>query len=305
MKILLIQPPIQDFYRTSIRTQPIGLAYLAASLRTYGHQIEILDCQTEKKKSIPIPGELSYLKDFYPFDDRSPFKLFSGYYHFGLGWDEIREKIGDSKADVFGISSSFTPYHEQALEIARIVKERDSRKIVVMGGSHVSGDPAGVLESPVVDYVILGEGEIRFSHLLKEVERRGERIGEIDGVGYRKDGSIVINPLKTFIQNLDDLPHPARELLDLDRYRMKKGRSTMIITSRGCPHGCAYCSGHLVMGGFFRSRSPEAIVQEMVECHEQYGIKSFDIEDDNFTYDRERAKRLMNRHHQDIWRRMS
>jgi hypothetical protein len=79
MKILLIQPPIQDFYQTSIRTQPIGLAYLAASLKNNGHEVGILDCQTETKKSIPIPGELSYLRNFYPFNDRSPFKLYTGY----------------------------------------------------------------------------------------------------------------------------------------------------------------------------------------------------------------------------------
>ena len=111
MKILLIQPPIQDFYQTTIRTQPIRLAYLAASLKKHGHEVEILDCQTEKKRSIPIPPELSYLKDFYPFNDRSPFKLYTGYYHFGMGWDEIKRKIEDSKPDVFGISSSFTPYY--------------------------------------------------------------------------------------------------------------------------------------------------------------------------------------------------
>ncbi|MCG6535945.1 MAG: cobalamin B12-binding domain-containing protein, partial [Syntrophales bacterium LBB04] len=76
MKIVLIQPPIRDFYETSIRTQPIGLAYLAASLRSNGHNVEILDCREKKRTSIPIPPELSYLRDFYPFDDRSPFKLY-------------------------------------------------------------------------------------------------------------------------------------------------------------------------------------------------------------------------------------
>ena len=294
MKILLIQPPIQDFYQTSIRTQPIGLAYLAASLQTYGHEVEILDCQTEKRRSIPIPSELSYLKDFYPFNDRSPFKLYSGYYHFGMGWEEIRKKIEDSKADVFGISSSFTPYHQEALEIAQIIKQWDRRKIVVMGGAHVSCNPEGVLKNPFVDYVILGEGEIRLPLLLEQIEKEGKgRMKNIDGLGYRTNGGIEINPLKNFIQNLDSLPHPARELLDLDRYRMKKKRSTMIITSRGCPHGCAYCSTHLVMGASFRTRSPEAILQEMVECRKQYGIQIFDIEDDNFTFDQERAKRLM------------
>ena len=162
MKILLIQPPIQDFYQTSIRTQPIGLAYLAASLQTYDHEVEILDCQTGKKRSISVPSELSYLQDYYPFDDRSPFKLYSGYYHFGISWDEIRKKVEDSKADVFGISSSFTPYHGEALQIARIIKEWDRKKIVVMGGAHVSCDPEGVLKSPFVDYVILGKGRFAF-----------------------------------------------------------------------------------------------------------------------------------------------
>lgn len=294
MKILLIQPPIQDFYQTSIRTQPIGLAYLAASLQTYGHEVEILDCQTEKRRSIPIPPELSYLRDFYPFNDRSPFKLYSGYYHFGMGWEEIRKKIEDSKADVFGISSNFTPYHGEALEIARIIKEWDKKNIVVKGGAHVSCDPDGVLKSPFVDYVILGEGEIRFPLLLEEIEKgRVDKIEEIDGIGYRVNGEIRINPLQSFIQDLDSLPHPARELLDLDRYRMKKKRSTVIITSRGCPQGCAYCSTHLVMGAAFRTRSPESILQEMMECRKRYGIQIFDIEDDNFTFDKERAKRLM------------
>jgi radical SAM superfamily enzyme YgiQ (UPF0313 family) len=294
MKILLIQPPIRDFYRTSIRTQPIGLAYLAASLKNEGHEVEILDCQTEKKKSIPIPCELSYLRDFYPFNDRSPFKLYSGYYHFGIGSEEIRRRIENSGADLFGISSNFTPYHGEALEIAQIIKEWGMRKIVVMGGAHVSCDPEGVLRSPSVDYVVLGEGEVRFPLLLEQIGKgKVKRIEKIDGVGYRKDGEIRINPVQRVIQNLDSLPQPARELLDLDQYRIRKKRSTMIITSRGCPHGCAYCSGHLVTGTSFRARTPEAILKEMMACQKQYGIEVFDIEDDNFTFDQERAKRLM------------
>src|SRR4030043_2259904 len=294
MKVLFIQPPIRDFYQTSIRTQPLGLAYLAASLKSYGYEVQILNCQKEKKKPIPIPSELTYLRDFYPFNDRSPFKLYTGYYHFGMGWDEIRKRVENSKADVFGISSSFTPYHGEALEIAQIIKEWDRRKIVVMGGAHVSCDPEGVIQSPSVDYVILGEGEVRFPLLIEQIRKgKARAIEKIDGIGYRKDGEIKINPLQTFIQDLDSFPHPARELLDMDRYRIKKKRSTMIITSRGCPHGCAYCSAHLVMGKSFRTRTPEAIIREMVECRDRYGIQIFDIEDDNFTFDQERAKRLM------------
>ena len=296
MKILLIEPPVEEFYWTSIRTQPIGLAYLAGSLKRKGHEVEVLDCQTEKKKPIPIPSELSYLKDFYPFDDRSPFKLYTGYYHFGMEWKEIGQRIKNSKADVFGISSSFTPYHGEALKVAQIIKNWDRRKIVAMGGAHVSCDPEGVLRNPFVDFVILGEGEVRFTSLLEEIGKgRLNSIGQIDGIGYRRDGEVRINPIQNFIQDLDSLPHPARELLDLDRYRIGKKRSTMIITSRGCPHGCAYCSAHRTMGSFFRSRTPEAILDELMECQKQYGIEIFDIEDDNFTFDQGRAKRLMGR----------
>jgi radical SAM superfamily enzyme YgiQ (UPF0313 family) len=122
---------------------------------------------------------------------------------------------------------------------------------------------------------------------------KGENIEKFDGIAYRKNGKIQINPLQNFIQDLDSLPRPARELLDLDRYQMRKRRSTMLITSRGCPHGCAYCSTQLVMGTSFRARTPEAVLKEMVSCQQQYAIQIFDIEDDNFTFDQERAKRLM------------
>jgi radical SAM superfamily enzyme YgiQ (UPF0313 family) len=212
-----------------------------------------------------------------------------------MGWEKIGQKIRDSRADVFGISSSFTPYHGEALEIARIIKEWDRRKIIVMGGAHVSCDPESVLRNPSVDYVILGEGEGRFPLLLEQIGKgKATKIEEVDGVGCRNDEGIRITPLRNFIQDLDSLSPPSRELLDLDRYRLRKKRSTMIITSRGCPHACAYCSAHLVMGTSFRARTPEAILREMMECRKQYGIDVYDIEDDNFTFDQKRAKQLMN-----------
>jgi len=218
MKVLLIQPPVRDFYQTSIRTQPIGLAYLAASLKERGHEVEILDCQTGKTAQLPIPSELSYLQDVYPSDDQSPFKLYSGFYHFGMNFGEIRRRIVASRADVFGISSSFTPYHGEALEIARLIKEWDRDRIVVMGGCHVTADSGTVLESPYVDYAVLGEGENRFPLLLEGIERDNfGRMKEIDGIGYRENGKIHINPVQEFIQDLDCLPYPARELLEMNR----------------------------------------------------------------------------------------
>lgn len=294
MKVLLIQPPIEDFYLTSIRTKPIGLAYIASCLKKSGHEVEILDCQTKRKKPIQIPKELSYLKDFYPFNDKSPFKLYTGYYHFGMSWDEIRKNIEGNKADLYGISSLFTPYHYEALKIAYIIKELKPNKIIVIGGSHPTSDPFGVLKNPYVDYVILGEGEYRFPALVDLIEKgKKEKLFEIDGIGYRENGEIKINPVKGFIKDLSSLPFPARELLELDHYKINKKLYTMVVTSRGCPHRCTYCSAHLVMGENFRSRTPEDIIREIKECYENYAIEIFDIEDDNFTHDHERSKRLM------------
>jgi len=292
MKVLLVQPPVRDFYQTRIRTQPIGLAYLAASLRLEGFEVEILDCQTGRQQPISLPRPFSYLREVYPLDDVGPFRLYSGFYHFGMGWKEIRQAIDAIQPDVVGISSLFTPYHGEALEVARIAKSGDHGRIVIMGGAHVSGDPEMVLRTGPADCVVMGEGEARLPRLLKAIRDKG-LIKNVDGVGYWERNRLRINPVEGFIDPVDDIPQPARDLLEPDRYRIGNRRSTMLVTSRGCPHHCAYCSAHLVMGHRFRARSPEAVTAEISECLRRYDITSFDIEDDNFTLDLGRAKRLM------------
>ena len=227
MKTLLVQPPIQDFYYTPIRTQPIGLAYLASSLQSEGHTVEILDCRARGKWELPVPPEFSYLTEFYPFNDRSPFALYSGYYHFGMSWEQIRQEIVRADADVYGISSGFTPYHGEALTIARIIKEWDARKIVVMGGAHVNADPEGVLKSPLVDYVVLGEGERRLSLLLRELEKRGRVVAATDGIAYRRNGEMAVPAAGSFIDNLDALPHPARERPRRDHCTIRPGQRNL------------------------------------------------------------------------------
>ena len=116
MKILLIQPPVEDFYQTSLRTLPVGLLYLAASLRSAGIDVEVLDCQaTMHKHVLEVPPEFAYLKRYYQPGNLSPFKLFSHYRHYGLPWEEIRERIRQAHADVIGISALFTPFYREAL----------------------------------------------------------------------------------------------------------------------------------------------------------------------------------------------
>ena len=294
MKILLIQPPIRDFYQTAIRTQPIGLAYLAASLEKQGFEVEILDCQvTDQKKMLPVPERFSRITEFYPRGDLSPFRLFSSYHLFGLTGEEIKERIRQSSADVIGISSQFTPYCEEAFSIASLVKSVNGETPVIMGGAHVSAAPADVLRHPAVDYIVTGEGDETFPLLLQDI-KKGLQPEHLDGVGYRVHGKVHINPKRFFISDIDALAFPARHLLDFSRYTLQGRPYTVIITSRGCPQACTYCSVSQVMGKAFRTRSAAAVIEEIKHCREKYGISLFDIEDDNFTLDQRRAMQLLN-----------
>ena len=114
MKVLLIQPPIRDFYDTDIRLQPLGLCMLKAVAREYlpDAEVVVLDFhQGHGKRTVPIPAELSYLRDYYAHHDLSPFRTFHPYYHFGADFQAIAKEVEVQRPDLVGISSLFTPYH--------------------------------------------------------------------------------------------------------------------------------------------------------------------------------------------------
>jgi radical SAM superfamily enzyme YgiQ (UPF0313 family) len=295
MKILLIQPPVEDFYQTSLRTLPVGLLYLAASLRCAGIDVEILDCQaTMHKHVLPVPPEFTYLKRYYQPGNLSPFKLFSHYRHYGLPWEEIRERIRQAQADVIGISALFTPFYREALHVAALAKAVDPTCPVLMGGAHVNACPAQVLADPHVDFVVLGEGERTLPELVSALrDNRHAAISGICGVGYKISGKLVVPEHGDLIEDIDALPLPARDLIDPARYTLGGKRVTMLITSRGCPYHCTFCSIFLTAGRQFRTRSINGIIHEMRLCREHFGTEIFDIEDDNFSFDQKRATAIL------------
>src|SRR6266508_3507416 len=208
MKVLLIQPPVEDFYNTDVRLQPIGLCYLKATVGKHLPDVEVVIKDYHGgcgRKTVTIPQELSYLRDFYSSDDKSPFSTFHQYYHFGKSFAEIEAEIAELKPDVVGISSLFTPYYREALEVAALVKKRTSA-IVVMGGSHASAVPESLLSSPNVDYVVRGEGEKAFVEFLQYVLDR-KPLEEVTNVAYRRGGEIILNRM---VDNfpIDELPFP-------------------------------------------------------------------------------------------------
>ena len=134
MKVLLVQPPVRDFYDTEVRLQPIGLAYLKAAAQKYlpDVQIGIKDFHGgHGRQTVPMPKELTYLNGYYPVPDQSPFSTFHQYYHFGKSFDAIEREIADLEPDVVGVSSLFTPYYREALEVAARPEFKGKRIVTV------------------------------------------------------------------------------------------------------------------------------------------------------------------------------
>ena len=287
MKVLLIQPPVQDFYETRIRTLPLGLLYIAASLQKEKINVELLDCHSMGgKREMSIPDKFRYLKKFYPVGDLSPFRLFSKFNHFGMSWEEISAYIQNSNPAVIGISSLFTPYYKEALRIAEIACHVVPLCKIILGGHHPALDYKNLLKLNYVDYIVFGEGERRFCQIVKSLMMHESL--KNDGIAYKLKGKIFSAKTSDVIEHLDELPFPARNLLDNDKYKIGRKNYTMLLTSRGCPQKCTFCSVHLTMGHKYRKRSVENVIAEMKECFHQYGTRIFDIEDDNFTWDRSR-----------------
>jgi radical SAM superfamily enzyme YgiQ (UPF0313 family) len=291
MRVLLIQPPVQDFYDTDVRLQPIGLCYLKAAVAKYlsGIDVVVKDYHGDGgRKTVPIPRELRYLSDYYSAADKSPFSTFHRYFHFGKPFDEIEKDIASLNPDVVGISSLFTPYFREALEVAARAK-KVSQAIIVMGGSHASAVPESLLASAAVDYVIRGEGERPFVEFLRCLQDH-RPVETIANLAFKRQGEVVLNPIEENFP-LEDLPIPDLGDLAPQTYTLAGKPMTFMITSRSCPHKCSFCSVHTTFGTDYRRRSLEQVLEE-IELRYHQGYRVIDFEDDNLTYYKPTFKEL-------------
>jgi radical SAM superfamily enzyme YgiQ (UPF0313 family) len=276
MRVLLINPPIEDFFFTPQRAHPLGLLYLATILHKEGFEVKILNsCKVNKKFSLEWPKEFSYLKEYYR-PNKSAFSLFNNYCHFGLKYSQIKDKIIDFSPDIVGISSNFTPYFSSALKVARIVKEVDKRIIVILGGRLPTALPEFVLKNKCVDFVIRGEAEYSLAKLCKGIKKGKVKPSNIEGLCYKTKKRMKISSRICLVKNLNLLPFPERRLIDYKNYKFKGEISTSIIASRGCNLGCSFCA----IKEKFRYRSAENVFEEIKYCFE-LGIRHINFEDDN------------------------
>ncbi len=284
--ILLIQPPIADYYHTAKRTIPYGLAAIAAVVRQHGFTVDILDAlATQKSRIVAPPAALSHLSRYYGREDRSPFALFHHFRHYGYSLAHIQRQAAASGAFLVGIASSFSAYSDMALAVARAVKAGLPGCTVVLGGHHPTALPEAVMAEPAVDLVIRGEGEDAFAELAAALHRR-RPIGDVPGIVYRNpDGTLTISP-PTHCRDADHLPAPALDLVRRSFYARRGLDSIVVTASRGCPLACSYCATGARSWMGFRRRSVSAVLDEVRMAGEGRRIGFIDFEDENLTMDR-------------------
>ena len=291
--ILLIQPPIADFYLTAKRTIPYGLASIAGAISQSGYKVAILDAMaTAKSRGIALPEGMHDLGPYYGRVDQSPFSLFHHFRHYGYSLEHIGRQIKASGALIVGIASLFTAYSDMALAVARIAKASLPDCKVVLGGHHPTALPAEVMAEPAVDFVLRGEGEVGLP-ALAAVLTAGRDLEGVPGIVFRKpDGGLHIAE-PAVCRDLDRLPVPVFGLIRRKFYQ-RSGRDSIVISAtRGCPLACSYCATGKRSWMGFRKRSVAAVLREIRAAGEGRQVGFLDFEDENLTMDRRWFLELM------------
>ncbi len=273
MKVLLINPPFHRLMGLKNIFFPIGLAYLASYIKKY-HDVAIYNSELgdEAILNIITPEKIYENQQLLEEALNNP----SHYV-----WEEIKNKIKIFSPDVVGITTMTCKY-SAAQNISSIAKKIDPQIKVVLGGSHATADANNVLmDNKDVDFVIKTEGELAFSKLLQYLE--GEiAINQVGNLLFKKNGEIIHNQPEPYIDNLDTIPFPVRNL-DLRNHIYKPYHLNGLLGSRGCPWDCTYCSSKDIWTRKIRYRSNENILKEIDHLIDTFKIRSLMFIDDTFT----------------------
>lgn len=274
MRVVLINPPTSfeqiygdwDLSALDTYTPPLGILHIASYIRKYQHAVRVFDFQ--------LPHQ---------------------------NVEDALQQILSWQPDAIGLTA-MTSNCLNVSWIAREIKKNDPSIPVIMGGAHISAIPFETMKRfQAVDYGVLGEGEVTFLELLGNISEKLSAEG-VKGVIWRTgDGQIIMNDFRAPIENLDDLPFPAWDLLDhfpqgypSSLLEAKRLPGTAIMTSRGCPFSCTFCD-HRVFGSRVRHFSAEYTLNMMKHLKNEYGIRDLMIIDDNFLLDEDKLFEICNR----------
>lgn len=273
MRVLLIRPPYTDYGGTEPPRVgiPLGSLSVAAALEQHGHTVGIFDA-------------LTYMDHT---DDKK---------HFGASWERVMAEVKSFAPDVVGIANLFSTQIEKSLLLPKLIKEMDANIKIIVGGPHATVRPQDFLSTGNFDFVILAEGEETAASLLEYLEGQ-RKLEDVHGIAYMHNGQMKINQPE-YIKNLDSIPFPAYHLVDMKMYFSmvfrgfssrpqdpfyKPRREITMITSRGCPYICTFCSIHPTMGYRFRVQSAEYVIKHIEHVVTKYGVEFIHFEDDNLT----------------------
>jgi len=266
LKVLLFNPPYWVGDKIPLGYQrtpavPLGLCYIASTMESRGITTKIIDM------------------------DLGNIRL-----------DEVGQIIADLDPDVVGLTS-FTCNHANAIKIAKAVKSCKQETVVVLGGVHATFMHKEILEAvPEVDIVVRYEGEYTMCDIIDALEH-GKKLASVDGITYRHGGKVISTPLRQRIENLDELPFPALHLLEppIENYISKGEKKGLpILTTRGCPFECIFCSTTALHGRKYRTRSIGNVLDEVEHLKDKYKVNVISFVDDNFTMQNDRILALCN-----------
>lgn len=276
-RVFFLFPPVRMFRENPQQLlSPLGVSYIASVIRN-DVDVQIMDAMIEG------------------FNNKV--ELDSDFVRYGSSYGDILKRIEQYKPDMVGISCLWSTNAPVFRELAREIKKIDRNILIIAGGSYPTFTAEQCLQEKTVDLIVMGEGEYTVRDIIRRINS-GVSIKDLDGIAYRDCERTVINPKTQWIQDLDALPFPARDLLPMELYRRfgvphsitaASHNSSPIVTSRGCPARCIYCSSTSFWGHHYRFRSPENVLNEMDELVNKWGIEEIQFEDDNMTANRSRA----------------
>jgi anaerobic magnesium-protoporphyrin IX monomethyl ester cyclase len=246
-EILLIHPKVHD--RSFGGMPPLGLAWIASYLDAKGYDVELVDFQVDQRS--------------------------------------VEDVIRENKPGIVGITgTSYTRY--KSFDLARVAKKIDHKILTVYGGSHATFTPDDTLNNvPEIDVVVVGEGEDSMYEIAESALRKKMAFDDIKGICFRNNGELIHNPFRPRIQSLESLPLPKRSPGDINRYDLKMDfldvPGASVMTSRGCPVNCSYCSASAMFGRTLTLRSAKNIVDEIEILLKEYGYRGIKFFDSTLT----------------------
>ncbi len=280
-KLLLVYPPVTYSVQSAKQScPPLGVAYLAAAVRERC-DVKILDAAVEG----------------YEHEERLNPHLM----RYGMPVSEIAREVASYRPDAVGISCIFSSQFPTVAQICEAVKKIDPDILTLTGGTHPTFMPERSLnKSPHLDCVVRGEGELTLQRIVDTTLDEGDW-KSLPGVAFRDNCRPVVNPEAELVGELDSLPRPARDLLPMDKYFSRnlpmgivsrRRPWANVITSRGCPARCAFCSSTRFWGYCYRMRQPEAVLDEIEQLANDYGVREIKFFDDNLAAHLPRAKEI-------------